>query len=110
MTELKLNNIPNNIVEFETVYDLLAKFVKSKYDRKLRQRVMLAYSLIVMDYLVKKENARWEFIKRFEIYNSYNEPFVVVDGEDVSVLGNLVATLRESKGNFRFFKAVTGLK
>ena len=70
---------------------------------------MLAYAIVVMDYLVKSKGAEWKFYKKYEIYNSYNYPLVILDGEQRHVVSYLFSTLEESKGNYRSFKERTGL-
>ncbi|MBB1287392.1 hypothetical protein HRH25_23655 [Flavisolibacter sp. BT320] len=107
--ELQLNTVLRNPEGLEKVYHLLVKFIKEKKSKNLNERVVLAYAILVMDYLVRTKGAEWEIAKRYEIYNSYFDPIVILDDEWKDVVGNLFATLQEPKGNYRYFRESAGL-
>jgi hypothetical protein len=129
LERVELANLPNSIEYFKKLIEsrldtkiecldkdntklLYGKLVEQFYRYKNNQTVqqlMLAYSVLVMDFLVREKGAEWKFSKRYEIYNSYVYPYVELEGELKMVHSILSSTLSNPKGDYFSFAQRVGL-
>jgi hypothetical protein len=94
--------------ELNVGYEKLLRFIKSKdHSKVLKERVVLSFSLVVMDQLVTVNKGCWHFDERFEIYNSYPYPYISVDDETKDIINELYISIEDSENNFRtFYEAI----
>jgi hypothetical protein len=97
--------IKKSEVDMGTLKNLYQNVSKnlSKLDKKGKMKIIIAYGIVFMDFLVKTLKYNWSFEKRYETYNSYKYPMVKLKGQTTDVIEILLISLQEEKSNFDFF-------
>jgi len=94
ITELRLNYKAIDEDMLDTGYNALFKYVKVKNNPVLeKNRLVLAYTMIVMDYLEKKYNAQISFQEQYAEYNPILIPKLKINGHFVLIMESIWSSL-----------------
>lgn len=94
---------------FKTTYQSIMNYFSKHREAYTKDKIALAYSLEVMKYLIETKNGKWEFGKRYELYNSYIYPSITINDEYVNVIAVFYSSLSSKQGNFQMFSDFVGL-
>jgi hypothetical protein len=98
------------ISELKKIYQSLIEFKASKADLLLKEKLIVSYCILVMDYLVKKNKYTWYFEERFETYNPYTYPQVKLGSDVKNIIELMYICLDGEAASFEMFCNFTGLK
>ena len=106
--ELKVVDLSFEKQELEKIYSLVAAYRKGKNPAYSKDKITLAFSLIVMNDLVQKGIGKWQITTRYKTYNSYKYPLVIAYEEKKDVISLAYSTFENKKGDFlRFYSYIT---
>jgi len=106
---IRINDDFLNYHYFKTTYDSIVNYLNQNGEAYLKDKIVLAYSLQVMKYLVDTKNGKWDLEKRYEIYNSYIYPGISLDDEYINVIALFYSSLKNEGKNFEMFSDFVGI-
>lgn len=89
--------------DFRCLYDSVIKNLKISKDPILSHQLVISFAIIVMNFMVENDKAKWQFDKRFEQYNSYKYPSVKVNDREIDLIQLVMICVEDIPKDFDFF-------
>jgi hypothetical protein len=85
---------------FEKIFGILRS---QKINSRNKHQIIISYGICILHYLVVKRNAQWKFEKRYEVYNSYTYPTVILGKEWLDPISLFYSFVKSNNNNFESF-------
>lgn len=101
---LKLDQVGFDVYSLRNIYDKLLSYLNiSNIAPSDKELTVFSFSLVLMDYYVREKKAKWNLLKRYEIYNQYYYPTLIRENKSLDIYSCLCTSLEMKGGNFQLF-------
>lgn len=108
--ELNLKQVNLEISQLEEIFQKIVEIKQRKIAAFLKEKIIVSYCLLVMQYMVENFKYEWLLEQRYEVYNSYSYPLIKLNGETKDVIELLYICLDAEPSSFKMFRDFIGLE
>jgi len=102
-SELRFRTPLNKLDNFRKLYEQIAASLKEKKPLIKKEKLMISFALLFMNYLSRLQNNTWFFETRYEMYNSYKYPLLILHGNTKDIIQQVFISLNDVSSDFDFF-------
>jgi len=97
--------------EIQSSFEKLRMYIRSTIENKKQVSAAVnAFGLAVTEYLITVKKYAWELQKRYETYNPYYYPVIIVDGKRINTISKLYIALdSHSEASYSLFSRFVSL-